>query len=240
MKDTTNTENTHPNQLSEEPTIPLTQNLPQLQATPTTSNSEGASASTSEGAGKDLDVIPNTNASAEGDKDAIASGKDKEVVTKSGRISKPPACFDDYVSIESVFSIELDCYEHCDHPIVFTASTDPDVLHYHEAMKQPDRVQFIRAMVKEIQAHTDGKNWIIVKRSSVPRGHQVLPAVWAMRRKRKIDTREVYKWKARINIHGGKQTKGINYCDLCTSGYIGINQVDHEHGCGIWMGHPTT
>jgi Reverse transcriptase (RNA-dependent DNA polymerase) len=32
-----------------------------------------------------------------------------------------------------------------------------------------------------------------------------------MRGKRRIDTREVYKWKARINIHGGKQTKGLNY-----------------------------
>jgi Reverse transcriptase (RNA-dependent DNA polymerase) len=68
-------------------------------------------------------------------------------------------------------------------------------------------------MVKEIQAHTDGKNWIVVNRSSVPSGHHVLPAVWAMRRKRKIDTHEVYKWKARINIHGGKQTKGVNYWD---------------------------
>jgi Reverse transcriptase (RNA-dependent DNA polymerase) len=139
--------------------------------------------------------------------------ENSEVVTRSGRVSKPPARFDDYLQIESVFSIELDCYEQCDHPVVFSASTDPDVLQYHEAMKQPDRVQFIRAMVKEIQAHTDGKNWIIVKRSTVPKGHQALPAVWAMHRKRKIDTREVYKWKARINIHGGKQTKGINYWD---------------------------
>eukprot|EP00978_Attheya_sp_CCMP212_P035604 scaffold155678_cov30-Attheya_sp.AAC.2 len=32
-----------------------------------------------------------------------------------------------------------------------------------------------------------------------------------MKRKRRIATREVYKWKARLNIHGGKQEKGINY-----------------------------
>jgi hypothetical protein len=32
-----------------------------------------------------------------------------------------------------------------------------------------------------------------------------------MRRKRRIDTREVYKWKARLNIDGSKQTKGVNY-----------------------------
>ena len=32
-----------------------------------------------------------------------------------------------------------------------------------------------------------------------------------MRRKRRITTGEVYKWKARLNIHGGKQEHGINY-----------------------------
>jgi hypothetical protein len=32
-----------------------------------------------------------------------------------------------------------------------------------------------------------------------------------MKRKRKILTREVYKWKARLNVHGGKQKLGINY-----------------------------
>jgi Reverse transcriptase (RNA-dependent DNA polymerase) len=45
-------------------------------------------------------------------------------------------------------------------------------------------------------------------------GRSVLPAVWAMKRKRRIDTREVYKWKARIKIHGGKQTKDLNYWDM--------------------------
>jgi hypothetical protein len=32
-----------------------------------------------------------------------------------------------------------------------------------------------------------------------------------MRRKRRIATQEVYKWKARLNVHGGKQTKFVNY-----------------------------
>jgi hypothetical protein len=32
-----------------------------------------------------------------------------------------------------------------------------------------------------------------------------------MRRKRRIETQEVYKWKARLNIHGGKQEKGVNF-----------------------------
>jgi Reverse transcriptase (RNA-dependent DNA polymerase) len=32
-----------------------------------------------------------------------------------------------------------------------------------------------------------------------------------MRRKRRIDTCAIYKWKARLTIHGGKQEHGINY-----------------------------
>jgi hypothetical protein len=34
-----------------------------------------------------------------------------------------------------------------------------------------------------------------------------------MKRKRRISTREVYKWKARLTAHGGKQQKGVNYWD---------------------------
>jgi hypothetical protein len=39
----------------------------------------------------------------------------------------------------------------------------------------------------------------------------VLPAVWAFKRKCRIDTRAVYKHKMRLNMHGGKQKQGINY-----------------------------
>jgi hypothetical protein len=43
------------------------------------------------------------------------------------------------------------------------------------------------------------------------RDQDVLPAVWAFRRKCRIDAREVHKHKARINAHGGKQKHGVNY-----------------------------
>jgi len=41
--------------------------------------------------------------------------------------------------------------------------------------------------------------------SKVPEGHKVLDAVWSMKRKRHLLTRQVYKWKARLNVHGGQQ-----------------------------------
>jgi hypothetical protein len=48
-------------------------------------------------------------------------------------------------------------------------------------------------------------------RSQLPKNAEVLPAVWAFKRKRRIATQEVYKWKARLNLHGGRQTKDVNY-----------------------------
>jgi hypothetical protein len=38
-----------------------------------------------------------------------------------------------------------------------------------------------------------------------------------MKRKRIIATWEVYKWKARLNIDGSKQVKGVNYWDTYAS-----------------------
>ena len=32
-------------------------------------------------------------------------------------------------------------------------------------------------------------------------------------KKRRIDTREVYKWKARLNVHGGRQEYGEHYTE---------------------------
>ena len=37
--------------------------------------------------------------------------------------------------------------------------------------------------------------------------------IWVLKRKRKILTGEIYKWKARLNLDGSKQIKGIHYDD---------------------------
>ena len=100
------------------------------------------------------------------------------------------------------------------HPMqAYAASADPDTMYYHEAMREPDRKQFIKAMQKEVESHTSNGVWELVLKSSVPKGIEILPSVWAMKQKRRIATREVYKWKARLNIDGSKQTEGVNYWD---------------------------
>jgi histone deacetylase 1/2 len=133
------------------------------------------------------------------------------VITRSGRISKPPT------RLIEVFDATLTSHEETTDPeltnpiFAFAASADPDTMYLKEAMRQPDREKFIEAMKKEIQDHTDNKHWKIVRRSLIPKGTQILPAVWSMKRKRRIATREIYKWKARLTVHGGRQKKGVNY-----------------------------
>jgi Reverse transcriptase (RNA-dependent DNA polymerase) len=95
--------------------------------------------------------------------------------------------------------------------VSFGATNDPDTLYYHEILREPDKDQFIKAMRVEIQQHNDRKNWILVRRDSLPQGTRVLPSVWALRRKRDITTGQIVKWKGRINVNGSKQQPGIDF-----------------------------
>ena len=86
-----------------------------------------------------------------------------------------------------------------------------DIMHMHQALRQPDASEFVKAMIKEINAHVNKKHWIVVKRSKVPSNVDVIQAVWSMRRKHDLTTNAITKYKARLNIHGGKQIYGMNY-----------------------------
>ncbi|EJK76133.1 hypothetical protein THAOC_02121 [Thalassiosira oceanica] len=96
-------------------------------------------------------------------------------------------------------------------PIAFAAEMEGDIMYYHQAMKQKDADKFSQAVVKEIQGHVDNNNWTLIPAKEVPEGEQVLDSVWAMRRKRDLTTNEITKYKARLNVHGGMQTYGLNY-----------------------------
>ena len=77
-------------------------------------------------------------------------------------------------------------------------------------MKQPDANKFAKAY-EEIAAHHDNAHWQVVPGAGLPANIKVVPSVWAMKRKRCIDTQKVYKWKGRLNVHGGKQEYGAHY-----------------------------
>ena len=58
------------------------------------------------------------------------------------------------------------------------------------------------------------KHWILVPKSTVPTGMKILPSVWSMKRKRRVATGQVYKHKARLNVHGGKQEHGVTFWEM--------------------------
>ena len=122
-------------------------------------------------------------------------------------------CRPEYVSFEalSVPDDTLECYSNTDPLLAYKAVSDPDTMYLHEAMKQPDRDQFLAAMLKEVEDQRKNGHWTVVPRKKVPQGVPVMPSVWSMKRKRRISTREVYKWKARLTLDGSRQKKGVNY-----------------------------
>ncbi|MGL5935137.1 MAG: reverse transcriptase domain-containing protein, partial [Cetobacterium sp.] len=91
------------------------------------------------------------------------------------------------------------------------ASNDPDVFYYHEAMKEPDAADFLKAMEKEIQDQWDNGNFRLVRRDKVPPDKKILPGVWALRRKRDSHTGKIKKHKARWNLDGSKQVHGVDF-----------------------------
>ena len=98
------------------------------------------------------------------------------------------------------------------HPLeIYKAVADPDTMYLHQAMKQPDKREFIKAMVKEVEDQFQNGNFTIIPRSQLPKGATVLPAVWQMKRKRDIRTRKVKKYKARLNIDGSRMRCNVHY-----------------------------
>jgi hypothetical protein len=143
--------------------------------------------------------------------------------TRSGRISKPTTRWAESMTQQQQGIVSLhvawevfhdggyDIQDDMEDPIAFTASTNPDIMYLDQALKEPDSKQFQQAMLDEVQSHTDNGHWEVIWIWQVPEGEKILPSVWAMRRKRRIATGEAYRWKARLNLHGGKQEYGLNY-----------------------------
>lgn len=148
--------------------------------------------------------------------------------SRTGRVRKPvqrliaamesqiddpiPRVQDEILCLQSVFPDHAS-YEatNSDPLVAYKATADPDTMYLHEAMKEPDRAEFVKAMQKEVNDQMANGNYTIVRRQDVPKGHKVFRAVWQMKRKRDIKTRQVKKWKARLNLDGSSMEKGKHY-----------------------------
>ena len=101
-----------------------------------------------------------------------------------------------------------------DNPLhAYKAVADPDTMYLHQAMKEPDRKEFLKAMQKEVEDQYNNNNFSVINRSQVPKDKSILPAVWQMKRKRDIKSRKIKKYKARLNIDGSRMRHGVDYSE---------------------------
>lgn len=92
---------------------------------------------------------------------------------------------------------------------IFATLSDNETYTFKDAMAQPDKDDFLKAMIKEANDHHDRKHWEIVKRTEHDNPKTIL-AIWSFKRKRNPDG-SLNKHKARLCAHGGMQKWGINY-----------------------------
>ena len=88
---------------------------------------------------------------------------------------------------------------------------------FKDVFLQPDKSDFILAMIKEVEAHEARSHWTLMKNSEFNHKHKntygVIKTVlsfWSFRRKRLPDGR-LMKHKSRIFSHGVMQQWGVNY-----------------------------
>jgi hypothetical protein len=66
-------------------------------------------------------------------------------------------------------------------------------------------------MEKEIKDQFENGNFTVIRKSEVPEGQTILPAVWQMRRMRDARTGRIKKYKARLNVDGSRMRRGEHY-----------------------------
>jgi hypothetical protein len=86
-----------------------------------------------------------------------------------------------------------------------------DTMYLNQALQQPDAALFVEAVVQEVNGHIDNNHWWLTKHSKVPPDMEIVPSAWSLQCKSDIATNKTKKYKARLNLHGGKQILGLNY-----------------------------
>ena len=79
--------------------------------------------------------------------------------------------------------------------LVYLASYDPDTMYFGQAMNQLECKEFLSVEIREVNSHCECKHWKLLPYAKVSKGQPILDSIWAMKRKRDIVTRQVYKRK---------------------------------------------
>jgi Reverse transcriptase (RNA-dependent DNA polymerase) len=138
-----------------------------------------------------------------GDEDATNSEEGRKM-TRSGRISKKPKNFDDYVTTaadlcEEFLGIGAGAGEGIMNTMELQVKT------YRQAMKSPDKDKWLAAVEEEYQRLIKHNVWTPVDKSTISKDDKVMTTTWAMKKKANGT------YRARLNARGYEQVEGMHY-----------------------------
>ena len=111
-----------------------------------------------------------------------------------------------YHQVNSLYDGTINCFS----TLAQSSVASNETFNYKEALKQSDKIEFVKAMVHEVDDHEKRNHWTLMKRTDLPTGTKTIMAIWSFKRKRYPDG-TLNKHKARLCAHGGMQTWGQNY-----------------------------
>jgi hypothetical protein len=141
----------------------------------------------------------------------------KEGIRRSRRVRHAPKRYADYAPHGQVVFKAFTVPKSKEEPqegslLALKTLHDPHTLYLWEAAKEPDFTEFH----KEIDFSWSEKiGSCVVEQIFLKCGHAACSLVYEA--KRRISTREVYKWKAHINMDGSKQVYRMHYEEMYSS-----------------------
>ncbi len=89
-------------------------------------------------------------------------------------------------------------------PTAFCAEMMGTIIYLQQVLRQPNAMEFVQAVIKEVNGHVDCNNWTLQKRSKVPQDIQIVPSVQSLQHKRNLIMNRIKSHNARLNLHGRK------------------------------------
>jgi hypothetical protein len=74
----------------------------------------------------------------------------------------------------------LQLQERMKNTIAFHAEMMGNIMYLQQALRQPGANEFVQAVIKEVNGHSDCNNWTLWKQSEVSEDVQIVPSVWAL------------------------------------------------------------
>ena len=78
-------------------------------------------------------------------------------------------------------------------PIALISDINGDTIYFHQDIHQEHSADFVEAVVKEINGHVDNEHWKLVPIADSPEEEELIPSVWAMRRKQNLFANNITK-----------------------------------------------